>query len=150
MFVRWQSRKRGSPAFGAAARYRGRVVRAGTQKLDVHWAAILAEATRVNGKPKQEHVAYLGGITESAIEILPQRCYFWEDVTERLDKLSDRITPEERLRIESAIAERVPLPTGAEFKQTVEDAAGAWSDSPVDQQRVLETYCQAAMKRWPS
>src|SRR6516165_10277451 len=117
MFVRWQSRKRGSPAFGTVMRLRGRVVRADTRKLDVHWTAILVEASRVDGKPKQEHIAYLGGITESAIEILPQRCYFWDEVTERLNKLSDRITPEERLRIESAIAERVPLPTGSEFKQ---------------------------------
>ena len=112
-------------------------------------AATLKETVQIDGKPKHEHVAYLGDITESAVERLPQRCYFWESVTERLDKLSDRISPDERLRIESAIAERVPLPTGAEFKRTVESAATLWSD-PVDQQRVLETSCQAAMKRWPS
>jgi hypothetical protein len=102
-----------------------------------------------NGKPKHEHVAYLGDITESAVERLPQRCYFWDGVTECLDKLCGRISPDERLRIESAIAERVPLPTGAEFKRTVESAATLWSD-PVDQLRVLESSCQAARKRWPS
>jgi hypothetical protein len=149
MFIRWQSRKRGSPAFGPSARIRGRVVRADTRKLDVHWAAILVQAVRVDGNPKQEHVAYLGGITETAIEIQPQRCYFWEGVTECLDKLSGRITPDERMRIEQSIAERVPLPTGVEFKQTAKAASALWSD-PVDQQRVLETCCRAAMKRWPT
>ena len=104
MFIRWQSRKRGSPAFGQIARIRGRRVRADTRKLDVHWAAILVETSRVDGKPKQEHIAYLGGITESAIEILPQRCYFWDEVTERLDQLSSRLSTDERLRIENAIA----------------------------------------------
>jgi hypothetical protein len=112
MFIRWQSRKRGSPAFGHSARVKGRRVRADTRKLDVHWATILVEAVRVDGNPKQEHMAHLGGITESAIEILPQRCYFWESVTECLDKLNGRITPDERVRIEHAIADRVPLPTG--------------------------------------
>ena len=130
-------------------RLRGRVVRADTRKLDVHWAAILVEASRVDGKPKQEHIAYLGGITESAIEILPQRCYFWDEVTERLDQLGNRMPADERLHIENAIAERVPLPTPAEFNQTAENAASIWSD-PADQQRILKTCCRAAMKRWPT
>jgi hypothetical protein len=149
MFVRWQSRKRGSPAFGSTTRLRGRMVRADTRKLDVHWAAILVEASRDNGKPKQEHVAYLGGITESAVTILAQRCFFWDDVTKRLDQLRNRIPPDERLRIENAVAERVPLPTPAEFVETTENAASMWSD-PADRQRILETYCRAAKGRWPS
>ena len=52
MFVRWQKRKRKSRAFGG-----------GRDRADTHWAAILAESTRVDGKPTQQHVAYLGGIT---------------------------------------------------------------------------------------
>ena len=62
MFVRWQKRKRKSRAFGG-----------GRDRADTHWAAILAESARVNGKPTQQHVAYLGGITDSAIEIAAQR-----------------------------------------------------------------------------
>ena len=62
MFVRWQKRKRKSRAFGG-----------GRDRADTHWAAILAESTRVDGKPTQQHVAYLGGITDSAIEIAAQR-----------------------------------------------------------------------------
>jgi hypothetical protein len=49
-------------------------VRADSGKQDVHWAAVLVEGARVKGKPVQHHIAYLGGITESAIEIVAQRC----------------------------------------------------------------------------
>jgi hypothetical protein len=41
-----------------------------TREPDVHWAAIIVESVRVDGKPTQRHVAYLGGITESAIAIM--------------------------------------------------------------------------------
>ena len=76
MFVRWQKRKRKSRAFGG-----------GRDRADTHWAAILAESARVNGKPTQQHVAYLGGITDSAIEIAAQRAYFWASVAQQLDRL---------------------------------------------------------------
>jgi hypothetical protein len=68
MFVRWQGRERWCyrSTFG------------GTD--DVNWSAILAESVRVDGKPRQRHVAYLGGITESAMRIMHQRRYFWDKV----------------------------------------------------------------------
>jgi hypothetical protein len=95
MFVRWQSRKRATREFGGwgkplkNVRYRGHhgISRRGSNKQDVHWAAILVESVRVKGKPAPRHVAYLGGITESAIEIAAQRRFFWDEVTERLDGL---------------------------------------------------------------
>jgi hypothetical protein len=43
MFVRWQSRN-------ISNRWR----------RGISWAAVLVESKRVNGKPRQEHVAYLG------------------------------------------------------------------------------------------
>jgi hypothetical protein len=33
----------------------------------VHWRAVLVENKRVNGRPKQGHVAYVVGLTESAL-----------------------------------------------------------------------------------
>jgi hypothetical protein len=118
MFVRWQSRKRATPEFGGwgkplkNVRYRGRhgISRRGSNKQDVHWAATLVESVRVEGKPAPRHVAYLGGITESAIEIAAQRCFFWDKVTEHLDGLHNRLSPEDRQRIESAIAKKVAGP----------------------------------------
>jgi hypothetical protein len=61
MFVRWQMRTRRSRAFGRDPR------------TNTHWAAILAESQRIDGKPTQRHVAYLGGITDPAIELPAQR-----------------------------------------------------------------------------
>ena len=61
MFVRWQTRTRRARAFGR------------DPNTDTHWAAILAESSRIDGKPTQRHIAYLGGITESAIELRTAR-----------------------------------------------------------------------------
>src|SRR6516165_10316892 len=96
MFVRWQSRKRRHPAFGGPGKQiRGgddwAYTRPGTSEQDKHWAAILVERVRVEGRSTQRHVAYLGGVTDSAIEIAAQRMFFWDDVKQRLDRLSNRI-----------------------------------------------------------
>ena len=119
MYLRWQSRKRRSPRYGKGLR-RSRVltVRADSGKQDVHWAAVLAESTRVKGKPVQRHVAYLGGITESAIEIVvAQRCLFWQHADEQLSRLGNRTSAEYRARVEAALAKRVPRPTKEQFEE---------------------------------
>jgi hypothetical protein len=74
MFIRWAKRLRG---------HRG-------GKTYVHWGAVLIEAVRVDGKPRQRYVAYLGGFSEQGIENVHQRCRFWDRVNERLHALSDR------------------------------------------------------------
>jgi hypothetical protein len=103
MFIRWQSRQRQQPSFGRQ------------RKRDTHWSAILAESVRVDGAPVQRHIAYLGGITESAIKVMAQRCHYWDEASEKLDRLGNRITPADRERIEAAIAEKVPRPTRDEY-----------------------------------
>jgi hypothetical protein len=105
MFVRWQQRKRKSRAFGGSG-------------IDTHWAAILAQSTRVDGKPVQRHIAYLGGIRDSAIESQKtpaQRAYFWNDVTLQLDQLSNRVSKDDRARIEAALEKKVPRLTRKEY-----------------------------------
>jgi hypothetical protein len=103
MFVRWQRRKRRFRAFG------------GGHGTDAHWAAILVESVRVDGKPRQQHIGYLGGITDSANEITFQRAFFWEQVMQRLDDLANRIRGEDRKRVEEAIAKKVPRLTRQEY-----------------------------------
>ena len=98
MFVRWQTRTRRARAF---------------PNTDTHWAAILAESSRVDGKPTQRHIAYLGGITESAIELPAQRAFFWKEVTQQLDKLAVSIN--DRVRIEAAVEAKVPRLTRREY-----------------------------------
>jgi hypothetical protein len=101
MFVRWQKRKRKSRAFG------------GGRGTDAHWAAILAESARIDGKPTQQHISYLGGIADSAIEIAAQRAFFWREVMQQLDQ--NRVLKEDRERLEQAIAKKVPRLTRQEY-----------------------------------
>ena len=109
MYVRWQSRKRRSIAYGHG---RGR-------DGDVHWRAILVENVRVDGKPSQRHVAYLGGITESAINLdtPAQRMFFWDKAGEQLDGLGKKLSVKDRKAIENALASKVPRVNNRQRKQ---------------------------------
>jgi hypothetical protein len=81
MFIRWQSRERNRPARHS---YDGH---------DVHHKAVLVEAVRVNGKPRQKHIACLCGFTESALKIPTQQCLVWIRIEKRLRQLGNRISP---------------------------------------------------------
>jgi hypothetical protein len=105
MFVRWQSRgKSNSDYYGDS------------------WSAILVESKRINGKPQQRHVAYLGGISAEKLKVDAQRCYFWDKVTERLNKLGELIAAD-RSKIEAAISIKVPRPTDDEYKAAARGVA---------------------------
>jgi hypothetical protein len=84
-----------------------------------HWHAILVKAVRVDGKPRQQHIAYLGGITEGRIKqqkpVVFQK--FWKKVFERLDTLGNRIPPEDRAKIIATIAKKIPIQTMEEIRQ---------------------------------
>ena len=90
---------------------------------DIHWRAIIVEPVHVDGKPRQRHIAYLVGFTESAIKIPTQRCFIWDAVSARLDQLGNQIVAADRKRIEAAIAEKVPRPTPAEYKDIARNTA---------------------------
>jgi len=77
--------------------------------------AVLVESVRVDGKPQQRHIAYLGSIADSAP--LMVRIRFWDKITERLDRLADRLSTAEHKKIEKALSARVPRPTAAQRKQ---------------------------------
>jgi hypothetical protein len=124
MFVRWHSRKRNRPYIGPSAgkvRIAGRIARDkhgrplltrrradGTVGQDVRWEAVLVESPWIDGRTRQRHIAVLGSITESQIDVASQRRYFWEAIGKRLDKLGKRITPIDRKKIEATIALKVP------------------------------------------
>jgi hypothetical protein len=91
---------------------------------DMHWAAILVEGARVKGRSTQQHIAYLGGIRESAIAIIHQRCWGWDALNKRLDQLGSRISQENRRRIEAAIAKKVRRPTNKQYDQCVREREG--------------------------
>jgi hypothetical protein len=85
------------------------------------WSAVVVESVRIDGKPKQKHVAYLGSFDEVALE--PDRvCWrdqFWIKITKRLDQLGNVIPPEDRQRIEAAIAEKIPPVTPDQHAECV-------------------------------
>ena len=103
MFVRWRTRTRRARAFGRDPR------------ADTHWAAILAESSRIDGKPTQRHIAYLGGITESAIELPAQHAFFWKEVKQQLDQLA--VSKDDRARIEAAVEAKVPRLIRREYNE---------------------------------
>jgi hypothetical protein len=65
----------------------------------------------------------LGGITQSAIDldIGHQRAWFWNDVIKRLDGLANRVSVEDRRRIEAAVAKKVPRPSKEEYDAIVRE-----------------------------
>jgi hypothetical protein len=130
MYVRWQARKRHRPEWHDGLRdeagepvYNERGSRLVTRQRadgsvgqDVRWNAVLVEGFRVDGKPQQRHIAFLGSITESGIDIIFQRCWFWDRVMERLHQLSNKVDEQDRKRIIEAIANRVPMPSREEYE----------------------------------
>jgi hypothetical protein len=84
MFVRWQ-KYRNKPAT----------------------TAILVEGVRVDGKPRQRHLAYLGSFRREWVKDTHYRSWWWHHVAERLDRLGNRISPDDRHRIEAALAAKV-------------------------------------------
>jgi hypothetical protein len=95
MFVRWQLYK-------SQARNRHR--RAHNDK-HARLRAILVEGVRVDGKPRQKHIAFLGSIPIDGNE--RDREILWCRVTTALDHIG-RLSPQERRKIATAVAQRVP------------------------------------------
>jgi hypothetical protein len=107
MFVRWQL------YHSQALNHRHREQNDKRARLK----AILVESVRVDGKPRQRHIVFLGSISIDQIGKPGGR--FWYDVTRRLNGLGKRVTPADRKRIGRAIAKKVggQLMTPAELKQ---------------------------------
>ena len=106
MYVRWQSRK-----LNKSTRW--------PKRGGVYWRAILVENVRVDGKPTQRHIAYLGGITERNIahEKPAHRIYFWNGVEQKLAVLN--FSAKERTTIMQLIAKRVPRVTSRQYEHRV-------------------------------
>jgi len=63
----------------------------------------------------------LASITESEIEIVHHRRYFWDAVHERLDQLGNRMSIDDRRRIEAAITHKVPRLSPEEHDASVKE-----------------------------
>ena len=83
--------------------------------------AVVVEARRIAGKPRQHLVRYVASIDCADVPWLSARRRFWE----RADAVLAEFTMEERKRFERALAGKVPRPSeeqaaaGAEFAATL-------------------------------
>jgi len=112
MFVRWQASKSTKAGRDVVNRYR----------------AILVESVRVDGKPRQRHVAFLASYEPSRLEADPlsTRRYVWARASDALDKLGKRLSPEQRKQIERAMAKRIKPTTEKQNKKLEADSAARW------------------------
>src|SRR4051794_32476987 len=101
MYVRWQQ-------------YRSRASWARQRRALLK--AILVESVRVDGKPRQKHIAFLGSIADDHLGSTAPA--FWCDVTSKLKRLGNRIGSEDYERIIASIAAKVGgRPTDTEIEQ---------------------------------
>ena len=91
MFVRWKRR----PMVGIG------------QTLLI---ASLVRSVRIDGKPRQRVVAYLGSISEYHAQLPWCQRYFWKQVESRLSRVADT----DREKVERSILAVIPRPTAEE------------------------------------
>jgi hypothetical protein len=79
MFIRWQNYR------SVALWHRGKppITRV---------KAILVETVRIDGKPRQKHVAFIASYEANKLDQISTRSTFWRDARQRLDRISDQIT----------------------------------------------------------
>jgi hypothetical protein len=101
MFVRWQLYE---------SKAKDETLREQRHARDARLKAVLVESARVDGKPRQKHVAFLGSMYRNGRD----RLRFWHEVTTALQRLDNRVTAPERERILAAIRAKVGAPPTAE------------------------------------
>jgi hypothetical protein len=118
MFVRWQNYK-------SVARRHWRK----NEPPITRCRAVLVESIRIKGKPRLKHIAFLASYQPHWLDrsfhnrefaermYLGVRASFWRDARQRLDRLGNRITREDRSKIEAALALKVPLLTSEEEEE---------------------------------
>ncbi len=111
MYVIWRRRKRDNYA--------------GWNKIgDVRLTPVIVQSRRVDGKPKQEHIACLPSIIETRINN-KSAVWFWTAVEEKLTRLTNRIPHEDMAKIRAALDKMVPQPD-PEFAKKHKDESDAF------------------------
>ncbi len=112
MFVRWKRSPRKDKHHWELPVSGGRFIKI----VDPEWlrSAVLVECIRIDGKPRQRTIKYLGSIRERRLDLddpysISHRGYFWTSADANLDSLS--LADNERARIVEAIEAIVPRPS---------------------------------------
>ncbi len=118
MFVKWQKRRSTW----------------NDEDKDTYWQGLagdllmasVVESKRVDGKPRHKLITYLGSIRENFAQAdsrnVVRQDDFWLRVSRNLEKAGNRITKEDRAKIEAALAKRVERPSQAEVDQLLANA----------------------------
>jgi site-specific recombinase XerD len=106
LFARWKKRQLKRPEANGDA---GGIVR----------YAILVRSVRVDGKPRQQIVNYLGSIRESKISRVGYRVSFWMKVERTLKR--QKIEDSVYRKVLSTLSKVVPLPTEEEISSLISD-----------------------------
>ena len=100
MFIRWQNYR------SVALWHRGKPPI--TRVKAVSWSRRCASTASHGSK----HVAFIASYEANKLDQISTRSTFWRDARQRLDRISNQITPADRSKIEAALAQRVPTTTG--------------------------------------
>jgi hypothetical protein len=113
--------------------------------------AVLVESVRVNGEPRQRHVAYLGSYDDDPRDFIPlhwrngpdlhYRVWWWHRMTTKLDALGNVIPADQRPRIEAALAKKVPKVSAAEIT--------AFDQVYQEKFRAEQGECRGCYLSWP-
>ena len=118
MFVKWQKRRSTW----------------NDEDQDTYWQSLAGdllmasavESKRVDGKPRHQLITYLGSIRENFAQgdsrNLVRQDDFWLCVSRNLEKAGNRITKEDRAKIEAALAKRVERPAQADVDQVLAES----------------------------
>ncbi len=106
---------------------------------DNRWTAILVESVRVDGKPCQRHVATLASFRDSGSRY--EHLKFWDELTEKLNFLGNRLTPEQRRKIEAKIAEKFPCPSREQYLGWRQEIRAQYGDRP---------WMKPPVENWPA
>jgi hypothetical protein len=118
MFIRWQN-------YRSVANWHRR------DRPVKRCSAVLVESVRVNGKPRLKHIAFIASYEPEAdwqresLRIIIRRA-FWANARDRLDRLANRITPEDRIKIEAALALHVQPTTPEEDVASDREMEEGW------------------------
>ena len=103
MYVRWKKRLR-------TCRHRS--------TGEFYLVAVLLENHRVNGRPRQKFVTYLGTVLENYRDSYWHMFNFWKSADKKLDALS--LEPAKWSEIEARLSQVVRRPTRADKERTYE------------------------------
>jgi hypothetical protein len=81
----------------------------------------LMQTRRVDGKPRNEHIASLGSV--DAEVSVRDRIAFWAKLPERLERLGNRVGQEDIAKLYAALHARIPMVTADEQRAVQEENA---------------------------